>query len=595
MYFVYFLTTLIVAFHLLDCFQSKLPILRIKLTLPFLPFLFSQIISTFISVDPHTSIFGYYSRLHGGLLSTLAYFLLFAVLTVRLDDSLRRRLINLSLLSSLLVSLYGLAQHFGIDAHLWVQDVRARVFSTFGQPNWLAAYLCLLLPLALDRLLCSKNKLQITVYSLLITSYYLCLLFTKSKSGLAAAAISLGLYFLLRFFQSKKISTLQITVYGLLITLSLIINNPIKDKLFPPKLITENSKIENLNITPSQDIRQIVWTGAIDLWKKYPLFGTGVETFAYSYYWTRPAAHNLTSEWDFLYNKAHNEYLNFLATSGAFGLATYLVLILVVMLNLFQHPALFCSYLSILITNFSGFSVVVVALYFFLLPLFAFPSFSPAPTRPRSAPFPFKLLIFGLVFFSLRFITFSFLADVSYALSQESDRRSDFDSSYIQAKTAVDYRPDEPLYRLSLATAAAHRGLTNEAVANADLALSISPANINFWKEKAQVYYYLSVSDSKYYPFVIDSLQKASRLAPTDARIFYLLGKFSEIIDKNQAISYHQQAIALKPNYDFAYFDLGVLLFNQKKYSDAKTNFENVLKYAPANTDAPEYLKKIKN
>ena len=57
---------------------------------------------------------------------------------------------------------------------------------------------------------------------------------------------------------------------------------------------------------------------------KYPLFGTGVETFAYSYGFVRPIAHNLTSEWDYVYNKAHNEYFNYLALTGFLGLGAYL-------------------------------------------------------------------------------------------------------------------------------------------------------------------------------------------------------------------------------------------------------------------------------
>ena len=57
---------------------------------------------------------------------------------------------------------------------------------------------------------------------------------------------------------------------------------------------------------------------------KYPLFGTGVETFAYSYNFVRPLTHNLTSEWDYVYNKAHNEYFNYLATTGFIGLISYL-------------------------------------------------------------------------------------------------------------------------------------------------------------------------------------------------------------------------------------------------------------------------------
>ena len=80
-------------------------------------------------------------------------------------------------------------------------------------------------------------------------------------------------------------------------------------------------------VSESIDIRKIVWKGAVNLGLQYPLFGTGVETFAYSYYFVRPVEHNLTSEWDYLYNKAHNEYLNFFATTGVAGLATYLLYI----------------------------------------------------------------------------------------------------------------------------------------------------------------------------------------------------------------------------------------------------------------------------
>ncbi|MDO8734650.1 MAG: O-antigen ligase family protein, partial [Elusimicrobiota bacterium] len=36
--------------------------------------------------------------------------------------------------------------------------------------------------------------------------------------------------------------------------------------------------------TESGQIRLIVWKGALEVFKHYPIFGSGVETFAYSYY-----------------------------------------------------------------------------------------------------------------------------------------------------------------------------------------------------------------------------------------------------------------------------------------------------------------------
>src|SRR5439155_4527129 len=131
--------------------------------------------------------------------------------------------------------------------------------------------------------------------------------------------------------------------------------------------------------TDSGKIRLLVWTGAINAWKNHPLIGTGVETFAFAYYKYKPAAHNLTSEWDFLYNKAHNEYLNYLATTGIFGLGSYLLLIawFIIYSLLFivkRRPytaghllfaSLLASYLAYLVYNFFLFSVVIIAIFFY--------------------------------------------------------------------------------------------------------------------------------------------------------------------------------------------------------------------------------------
>ena len=59
-------------------------------------------------------------------------------------------------LGGVLVALCAIPEHFGYSpscailvgrfaADCWVQDVQARVFATLGQPNWLAAYMGMLL------------------------------------------------------------------------------------------------------------------------------------------------------------------------------------------------------------------------------------------------------------------------------------------------------------------------------------------------------------------------------------------------------------------------------------------------------------------
>src|SRR3989344_301962 len=50
---------------------------RTILDIPIFLFLLSQIISTVISLDPYVSLWGYYSRWNGGLLSIITYIFLF--------------------------------------------------------------------------------------------------------------------------------------------------------------------------------------------------------------------------------------------------------------------------------------------------------------------------------------------------------------------------------------------------------------------------------------------------------------------------------------------------------------------------------------
>ncbi|HNY04509.1 MAG TPA: O-antigen ligase family protein [Candidatus Woesebacteria bacterium] len=592
-YFVYLSTLLITLFHLLNYLKGKTVLFsKNNLTIPLLIFFSTQLISTIFSVDIHTSIFGYYSRLNGGLLSLSVYLLLFLILPLYFTPKFRDKIVNLILISGFLVSTFGILEHFGIDKHLWVQDVQSRVFSTLGQPNWLAAYLCILLPFALHKFLFAKTFLQKFSFLFLVSNFYICLLFTKSKSGLIAAIISLAIYFIINLFQKTNF-WLLVSSFSFLVILSLTINNPIKDFFIKPNISQPVSQNTSLNITPSEDIRKIVWQGSLDLWRAFPLFGTGPETFGFTYYWTRPASHNLTSEWDFLYNKAHNEYLNYLATTGTFGFLSYLFLIISFLVSCFSSPFIFTAFISILITNFAGFSVVITSLFFFLLPIFVSPKpLAKADHKPKSKIFYF--IFIPLFLFLISKILSFFLADIAYNQSQIAYNRGLYDSSQKYIDTALSLRPKEALYHSQAALNAAKLKDAPRAITHSNLALSLSTVSTNLWKERAQVFSELSQINPDYFSLAIEALKNTVRLAPTDAKSFYLLGKFYEAASKTDlAIDNYKQALTLKANYDHASFALGELYFNQKNYPEAKKYFDITLQYAPTNSEAKEYLEKI--
>ena len=170
----YLLTVIIIGAWLIKMTASKKIIFqRTPLDVGVLLFLFSQIASTIFSIDRHTSLFGYYSRFNGGLFSIISYILLYYAFVSNMNKKQALFSILYSLFSATLVAIYGILEHFGIDEKYWVQAVRLRVFSTLGQPNWLAEYLVGLMPMtwALALSIETRNTKQthVTCYLLLVT------------------------------------------------------------------------------------------------------------------------------------------------------------------------------------------------------------------------------------------------------------------------------------------------------------------------------------------------------------------------------------------------------------------------------------------
>ncbi|MBU2036212.1 hypothetical protein KKC36_02085, partial [Patescibacteria group bacterium] len=198
---VIYILTLLIAF----CWVSKslvkrrLIFRRTILDTPLIIFLTVQLLSTLVSIDTRTSIFGYYSRFNGGFLSLISFALLYWAFVSNIDSKKAVNSIKALIFSSLLVCIYGILEHFGIDKELWVQDVSERVFSTLGQPNWLAAWIVAIIPLTYVFILKVKNNR--IFFGIVSTIIFLTLLYTKSRSGFLGFAISslifwVGLYFL---------------------------------------------------------------------------------------------------------------------------------------------------------------------------------------------------------------------------------------------------------------------------------------------------------------------------------------------------------------------------------------------------------------
>jgi len=643
-------------------FKPKLTFLDIS----FLIFLLSQILSTILSIDKQTSIFGYYGRFNGGLVSILAYLIIYFSIKYLLTLDNIEALIKSSVVSSFLVILWGLPGKFGHDLSCllftgqfnnicWTNQFHPedRMFSTLGQPNWLGAYLAVNFFFSLYFFVKSldlKQKYQQILWAIYLIFNFYAILSTRSRSSLVALLIALCFFIFLQIKKTKRVLGIaSILFVGLLIFLSVNGNN-----LF--KTSTQQNQF-NIGVTDSFDIRQIVWEGAIKLGNRYPLFGSGVETFAYAYYFVRPQSHNLTSEWDFLYNKAHNEYLNYYATTGIFGIVSYLLLIIGVFVltfsnlsqisskvkglnkndiinkqiynNLnFLNNALISGYSTILITNFFGFSTTTINLFFYVIPAFLLlinlylKSSISNNQNPVNLTLTKKILVFIIFIICINFIIETvkyYKADLLYNQAENYVRANRYDiasSLYLQALQNKYEHVYVDKLSYSLASMAVSLSLQKDASAEKikklsqyynQKSLSDAPYNVLYWKTKAKnqyLYYQISL-DKKDLLEGISTLKKAKNLSPTDPKIPYSLGIYYSLMEdvekdinikkqlEQSALIEINQAIILKSDYLDAYILKGQLQKKFKQTNEAIKTFQFILD--KFNKNEPTALEELKS
>ncbi|MBU0998349.1 O-antigen ligase family protein [Patescibacteria group bacterium] len=627
---VIYILTLLIAF----CWVSKslvkrrLIFRRTILDTPLIIFLTVQLLSTLVSIDTRTSIFGYYSRFNGGFLSLISFALLYWAFVSNIDSKKAVNSIKALIFSSLLVCIYGILEHFGIDKELWVQDVSERVFSTLGQPNWLAAWIVAIIPLTYVFILKVKNNR--IFFGIVSTIIFLTLLYTKSRSGFLGFAISslifwVGLYFLKLKNKSQKSENKKILkIFIVINVLFLIINLLVKTPWTPDfsKILNKNNSDQQFLTQPIQTgtvlesggtesgtIRKFVWQGAINIWKSYPILGSGVETFAFSFYQYRPKEHNLVSEWDFLYNKAHNEYLNFLATTGSLGFLSYISLIVFIILTFIKsikkdnenrlfHLALLSGFLSILITNFFGFSVAAVNLQFFL-----YPAISISLTKKEeenddnnkitSSQKLGMFLLGAVTLFLLNSIIRYWLADLNFAKAKRLNDTGIFTNARENLLKSVKYSSKEAIFWSELSENSADislllkekddkensKKLIESAIQEAKTAERLSPNNLSVLRQIVTTYIKLSQIDINFLSYAKDYLEKSIELSPNDAKLYFNLGLiYANSTDTGKAIETLEKAVYLKENYKKARSSLATLYFKENDKDKAKEQLEYILK-----------------
>jgi len=276
------------------------------------------------SVDPTLSFYGIFER-QMGLSSYLFFFLWFVLISFNLltETSAKiKRLVTVAVITGTLVAIYGLLQILNIDFFVWSEPpyLTQRAFSSLGQPNFLASWLLLIIPLTGYLIYANRRFLVKGFFVLALLIQLAGLFFTGSRGGLLALFFAF-IVFLIYLLVSSSVSRnkkIFIVFAALLIGAATLVSF----NYFSP------GRLNNLMAYNSGSVgaRFNFYGAAVSAIKSRPLLGYGLETgnkIFIGYY---------QSDWGVYDNvggapdRAHNLILDILLNAGIFGLLLFAAL-----------------------------------------------------------------------------------------------------------------------------------------------------------------------------------------------------------------------------------------------------------------------------
>jgi len=264
-------------------------------------------VSSITSYTPNKSIFT--------LFIYIAYIMFYFILVNTIKT--RQQLYTLAamlVISTTFISLYGLYQlkTAGATSGAWIdttlfEDIKARIGSTFENPNVFGEYLVLIIPVAIAMLWGQKGWIQRLVTLGLTAVMLVCLVYTYSRGAYVGLLLAFALFAVLR---DRRF--VMLGVIGLLLL----------PFVLPASVINRFASIGNLSDT-SSSYRISIWLGSLKIIKDYwpSGIGLGLEPFKLIY-----PKYSLNAAYA---QHSHNIYMQLLIENGIAGFLMFAAMMVV--------------------------------------------------------------------------------------------------------------------------------------------------------------------------------------------------------------------------------------------------------------------------
>ncbi|MBN1262425.1 MAG: O-antigen ligase family protein [Anaerolineae bacterium] len=477
------------------------------------------IAATLLSTNVRASVWGSYER-QQGLLTQLSYLTLFGVAATRLETPAAiRRLQQALVWGSAPVVVYGLVQAAGLDPCAWQSDAASPVLSTVGRANFLGSYLVLALPLtAVWALRCPKKAGAI----LLFVAQAAVLALTRARAawvGLAAGCMTgvvVGAFAVRRVKLAWIIASMTTAVCfaGLILLLTGVIALP------------DGGSVA---------ARLTIWRATLPLVTARPWFGYGPDTFPIVFAGVFPPELVYYQGRHVLTDRAHTLWLDLGMSAGLAGVLAFLAVLATWGRTIIRshsdtltRAGLAAAVMGHLVDLQFSFSVTTTAVTFWLaLALGIAHERVARQERPVETPAPalhWERLLPLVAGLALVWVAGArpLLADMAFFRAQQND--VPFANRAAAARRAVALWPQEPAYRLGLATVQAIEGDWAGMETSLDAATALAPNNARLWAARGELYAVLGTDNPAYLLKAEVAYRQAVALAPTIATYHTGLG-----------------------------------------------------------------------
>ncbi len=278
-----------------------------------------------LGVDPYHSFWSRLERMEGYMmiLHLSAYFLVLTSVFRTKKEWLQ--FFNLFVVAGILVGAYGVLQVLGLKEA--IQGGNFRIDGTIGNPTYLAAYLTLVITLALVLMVNVANKAGKYFYGAVIAFNLIIMFFTATRGVTLALALAVPLFLVLYliFDRTQGEQRFRKIILWVLVAAILL---PVGLWLIRGTNLVQNNQVLSRLTSISLGERTIksrfaIWGLGLQAFKERPILGWGQENFIYAFSkYYNPKLYD-QEPW---FDRPHNILFEWLLNGGILGLLSYLSL-----------------------------------------------------------------------------------------------------------------------------------------------------------------------------------------------------------------------------------------------------------------------------